>query len=314
MHGLRPVPDRAGARARYPLRLCALRHNLAALAPRPAWPWPGAHLRRPRPFHHRLDGDADEGFDRRHRARDLAAFRPHGARATRPVAAGAGRRLHYRPGAGGQVPRHDLRAGRTAPAAPLAVPARRLPLHALDQRLVDARGAAARRVRRLHQARRPGADGYRARRLCARSADARRGVGRYRAGAGRRVGGNRAHRPDPRADAGGAAPRGAAGRRGLRVLRPRQRAGGARAPLPALRRGAACPQARQPQPHLGLRDRRRHPLHSGQLLSRADRHPGGLRRTQHDPGWRRGAAVLPEIPEPGSHSGLSHGPCSRIHY
>ena len=43
--------------------------------------------------------------------------------------------------------------------------------------------------------------------------------------------------------------------------------------------------------HLGLRDRRRHPLHPGQRLSGADRHPARRRRAQHHPGRRRGAAA-----------------------
>ena len=64
-------------------------------------------------------------------------------------------------------------------------------------------------------------------------------LGRYRAGARRSVGRDRTHRPDPCADAGWAAARLAAPRRGLRVLRPGERTGGARPSLSALRRDAA---------------------------------------------------------------------------
>ena len=112
---LRPVPDRAGAGA----PTCAPTACAAA---------PCCGSTRADPMNHhlaltfagagavrrRLARHADEGVDRRHRARDDARFRADRAGQSRPVAAGARRRLHHGARARRQVRRHALRAARAA--------------------------------------------------------------------------------------------------------------------------------------------------------------------------------------------------------
>ena len=93
---LRHVPARAGARPRHARGLRALRHVPAPHPPRPVEPRARAERRHARAVRGAVDGDADEGLDRRHRARYDAGLRAARAGAARPVAAGAGRVLHHR--------------------------------------------------------------------------------------------------------------------------------------------------------------------------------------------------------------------------
>ena len=201
MSRLRPVPDRAGARARHALQLRALRHGAAAHPRRPDEPSPGAHLRRPGAVRRAVARHADEGLDRRHRARDHARVGSHRAGQSRPVAACAGGRLHHRDRTHHQVRRHGLCPGRPQDALAAAQPARRIPGGAPHGHLGHARSAAAGRVRGLHQARRPGHHRARPRGLCAGPAHHRHRLGRSRVRPPCRVGGDRAARPDARAAA-----------------------------------------------------------------------------------------------------------------
>ena len=204
----------------------------------------------------------------------------------RPVAAGAGRRLHHGDRAAHQVRRHDLRADRPARC-------RRPPPNlrgvfrwrARDRHLGDARGAAAGRVRGLHQARRPGARSSSAppsmRSACSPSSSCGPTPRSIPTPCGRRSSG--AARPTRRCPP--MAPLdfrpGAIGCEGCGlVCVPAEHDG--RCPRCGSARARA--QARQPQPHLGLRDRRRHPLHPGQLLSGAHRDPARRRRSPA-PSW-----------------------------
>ena len=116
----------------------------------------GAHLRRPGAVRRAVAGHADEGLDRRHRARDHAGIGSARAGPSRPVAAGARRRLHHGDRAARQIRRHDLRADRPQAAKAAAQSRAGFPGSRRDGHLGDAGGAAARRVRGLHQARRPG--------------------------------------------------------------------------------------------------------------------------------------------------------------
>ena len=120
---------------------------------------------------------------------------------SRPVAACAGGRLHHRDRTRHQVRRHGLCPGRPQDAPAAAQPARRIPGGAPHGHLGHARSAAAGRVRGLHQARRPGHHRARPRGLCAGPAHHRHRVGRSRVRPPCRVGGDRAARPDARADA-----------------------------------------------------------------------------------------------------------------
>ena len=292
MSRLRPVPDRAGARARHALQLRALRHRAAADPRRSAEPSPGAHLRRPGAVRRAVARHADEGLDRRHRARDHAGIGADRAGQSRPVAACAGGRLHHGDRAAHQVRRHGLCPGRPQDALAAAQPARRIPGGAPHGHLGHARGAAARRVRGLHQARRPGHHRARPRRLCAGPAHRRHRVGRSRVRSPCRVGGDRTARPDARAAARSGAARLPARRRRLRALRPGLRAGRGRRQVPALRLCRARAQARQHRAHLGLRDRRRHPLHPGQRLSGAHRDPARRRRSPA-PSWAASRSCWP---------------------
>ena len=67
--------------------------------------------------------------------------------------------------------------------------------------------------------------------------------------------------------------------------------GARRRALPALRRGARVPQARQRAADLGLPDRRRDLLRPGQPPAGADDDHGRRRRFRHDPPGRRAALV-----------------------
>ena len=289
MPGLRPVPDRSGDGARTAQQLHALRHRAAHHPRRSAEPPSRPHLRRHGAVHRRVDGHADEGLDRGHRARDRAGVRPRElvARGLWPLAIAVAFTTAYAP-LGKFLATLYVLIGLEMPRPPprmrdIFLLSRRLNTWCmLDVLLLGVFVAYTKLGDLVTIELVPPSMRW----ACSPSSGY--GAGGVRSAG--RLGGDRTARPDGRTHACRPAARLATGRHGLRRLRPGLRARRDRRTLPALRLDGARAQAQQRVAHLGPGARRHRSLHPGQRLSGADRDAARRRPAQHHPGRRRGTA------------------------
>ena len=279
------------------LGLRALRHRAAPHPPRSAEPWPGAEHRRTGAVRRAVVGDADEGLDRRHRARDHAVSGPIELvrRGLWPLALAVGFTTALAPlakFAGTLYVLVGLRLPRPWPNLRGVFRfARAIGLWAMLEVLLLGVFVAYTKLGDLVTIE-VGPAVY-----ALGPAHHRHRVGRHRARSRRRVGGDRAPRPDPRADA----------------RRARRSTSG-----PARSGCEACGLVSVPHEHDGhcprcgsaLHERKpdslgrtwafviaaRHPLHPGQrtipVLTVIQLGAGAA---QHHPGRRRGAAGFADV-------------------
>ena len=137
----------------------------------------GADACRADTAHRHVHDHLDERGDGGDRAQRLSVVRSGRTGASRHGRAWRGRRVRHRPRTGHKARRHALRPDLPAGRTPAAAPAPRVRHRGATTSVVDDRSFRIRRVRRLREVGRPGADHARRRRLCAAGADSRADLG-----------------------------------------------------------------------------------------------------------------------------------------